>query len=105
MAQRGIRDWRCTFYKDARATEIINLANIGEVWAGTEKSLVIFYKNREKGKVREIVYSTGNPKVTLVGPVELDPDEVGSISIRWSPDFDAEEGLIEDIVIEGTLVL
>jgi len=103
---RVVRDWKCSYYSNVEATESITLADIGEVWAGTEGSVVIFIRNDERGFVRDIVYTVLNPAITLVGPKRLEAGEVGSISIKWSPSESTEQGLEDEpFTVEGTVVL
>ena len=99
------RNWDVSFFADANATNPLKLADLGEVWAGDEGRLVIFFRNDEAGEVRDIVYSSKNLAVSFIGPKSLEVAEIGSITIIWAPDIIIEEGLQDILRIEGTLVL
>ncbi len=101
---RQPRQWKVSFFLDKEATQPIDIADLGEIWAGDEGSIVIFMRNDERGKIRDIEYHPASEHVTIIGPKELDPGEMGAITIKWAPSPDAEEGLDEELEITGTLI-
>ena len=80
--------------------------NFGIVQVGTTKSLDIEVKNNGNAILFDIVYNIPHPDVEIKSsPSKLGPNESGTISLKYTPAEDREEGLRIKLNIKGVYVV
>ena len=80
--------------------------NFGIVQVGTTKSLDIEVKNMGDAILFDIAYSIPHPDVEIKSsPSKLGPSESGTISLKYTPAEDREEGLRIKLNIKGVYVV
>ncbi|GAG00106.1 unnamed protein product [marine sediment metagenome] len=98
------RVWKCTFYDDLDGLEILGVIDMGEIWAGESVQKTVYVRNEENFIVRDITYATAAEDVIISGPGVLTPRQIGPVDITWNPQVDVESGLLDSLIVTGTLV-
>lgn len=99
------RRWNCSYFRDPDGIEAIDTLSLGEVWAGTEGVITIYVKNDDVGAVRDLQWAVTEPNVEISGPVQMLRKEIGKLTFKWTPGFDAKIGLRGQIKVTGIIVI
>jgi len=80
--------------------------DLGVVQVGTVKNMDIDVQNRGDALLFDIEYSIPHPDVVILSsPTKLGPNESGTISLKYTPAEDREEGLRIKLTIRGIYVV
>ena len=102
MAERRV--WKCTFYDDPDTLDILGTIDMGEIWAGETVQKTVWLRNDENFLVRDITYAVSIEDVIVNGPKVLTPRQIAPVDITWNPQVDVESGLLDSLIVTGTLV-
>jgi len=84
----------------------ISEIDLGVVQVGTVKNMDIDVQNKGDALLFDIEYAIPHPDVEILSsPKKLGPNESGTISLKYTPAEDREEGLRIKLNIKGVYVV
>lgn len=89
-------------YSDKERTQEVKSVDFGIVEVGQTKDLIFYVYNNTQGVLKKLEFKFGNTQVEVVSaPMEIAPESIEVLKIRWTPNLKLKEGLKTSLTVEG----